>query len=344
MAGTVLGDLLSKKHSVLIIDQDSGQYGSRVAAGIYNPVTGRRMVKAWMTDTFSEFAKGYYRSKETQFGKTLLHEMNVKRLFHNELQRREWLEKVDFYQIEAIIEGEIEPNANDAAIDIAFGGVETNGSWRLDTATFLEASRKEFIEFERLVQADITYDQIVLESDGTIRAKKYVGNRVIFCEGWQMVKNPWFGYLPLTPNKGELLLIHAPGLNQYDLLQKGMFVLPVGDDYYKVGATYNRDDQSYQTTDAAKAWLVERLERVIKTSYKIIDQKAGIRPTVRDRRPLIGQHPKHAQLYVFNGFGSKGVSQIPWCAHHFSDFLSSDAQLLTELSIERFSKSGFSGQ
>lgn len=338
VAGTILADVLGKEYSVLLIDRDSGKYGSRVAAGIYNPVTGRRMVKAWMAETFSSVAMDFYRSKEAEYGETFLYEMNVKRLFHNEEQRKEWLNKVDFYQIDELIAGEIDPEPDDSTLHRNYGGVETNGSWRLDASAFLESSRKALKNSGQLVERDISYDEIKLEKEDLVRVGEYSGENLVFCEGWQMVNNPWFNYLPIVPNKGELLLIHAPDLRETELLQKGMFVLPVGNDHYKVGASYDRDNQSYQVTDKAKTWLLERLERVIKTSYKIIDQKAGIRPTVKDRRPLIGQHSNHSSLYLFNGFGSKGVSQTPWCAGHFLNFLVSGTPLIADLNISRFSK------
>lgn len=340
LAGTILYDFLKARHSVLVIDHDSGTHGSRVAAGIYNPVTGRRMVKAWMAETFSEFALEYYHRKETEWNTSFVNRLNISRLFHNVEQRKEWMDKIDFYDIDHLIAQQIEADEEDPAIHRSFGGVETKSSWRLDTEVFLTKSRETLEETEALLEAAISYDKIAISDDGTCSVDNYTAHRLIFCEGWQMVNNPWFNYLPIVPNKGELLLIKAPDLQEERLLQKGMFVLPIGNDLYKVGATYDKTDQSYTPTEKSKTWLVERLERVIKTPYEILAQKAGIRPTVKDRRPLLGQHPKHPQLFLFNGFGSKGVSQAPWCAQHFVRNLTHGEDLMEELSIQRFYAEG----
>ena len=96
LAGTILADFLKQESSVILIDKEAGQYGSKVAAGIYNPVTGRRMVKSWMVDTFAPFALEYYREKEKEFGQKLIDVIDIQRLFHNNQQRGEWIERVDF--------------------------------------------------------------------------------------------------------------------------------------------------------------------------------------------------------------------------------------------------------
>lgn len=335
LAGTILHDFLSKEATVLVIDAEAGQYGSKVAAGIYNPVTGRRMVKSWMVDTLAPFAEAYYAEKEAVLGRDFMKPLNIKRLFHNEQQRSEWLKKVDFYGIEHIIAGEIAADPQDVKIARDFGGVETTASWRLDTKVFLEAMHKQLVEISSLVQKGMDYDAISLKDD-VVQVGGYKCKNLIFCEGWRMAQNPWFQHLTLVPNKGELLTIEAPSLEQKDLLQKGMFVLPLGGNLYKVGATYNKELVDYKPTEVAKNWLLERLDRTIKVPYQILKHEVGIRPTSKDRRPLLGQHPQYERLSVFNGFGSKGVSQMPWCALQMKNHQMEGVPLHPDINVQRF--------
>ena len=58
--------------------------------------------------------------------------------------------------------------------------------------------------------------------------------------------------------------------------------------------------------------------------------------TVKDRRPLIGLHPKHPQLAVFNGMGTKAVMLAPYFAIAFSDFLETGKELNSEVDIKRY--------
>ncbi|MBI1182939.1 FAD-dependent oxidoreductase [bacterium] len=334
LAGTILADFLSKKASVLVFDKEAGKYGSKVAAGIYNPVTGRRMVKSWNVDTFAPFAKAYYQAIEEQTGQHLLDEIDIQRLFHNEQQREEWLKKVDFFHLEEIITGEILPDAENPQWHKEFGGVSTTSSWRLDTAAFLDLMHQRMLQNGSLHQTQVAYNDVVVSPD-LVQVKDYKAARLIFCEGWNIAKNPWFGYLPMRPNKGELLTIEAPGLVVDDLVQKGIFVLPVAENTFKVGATYNRQNPDYQATDEAKTWLTQRLEKIIKVPYQIINHEAGVRPASYDRRPFVGQHPQLERLFIFNGFGSKGVHQMPWSAQHFVEVLESGETLNEEMDIKR---------
>ncbi|MFY0672913.1 MAG: FAD-binding oxidoreductase [Bacteroidia bacterium] len=336
LAGTILADFLSKKASVVVFDKEAGEYGSKVAAGIYNPVTGRRMVKSWMVDTFAPFALDYYRQKEKEINQKLIDVIDIQRLFHNVQQRNEWLERVDFDQLQEIIRAQIEPDSENRIWFKEHGGVTTATSWRLNTVKYLDAWHGNWLKSGQLIRESIDYGDIKVNGE-QVRVNDIEAKRVIFCEGWNIGKNPWFDFLPIKPNKGELLTIEAKGLDVNDMVQKRIFVLPIGEDKYKVGATYDRENHDYLPTEKAKWWLLERLDNIIKVPYKILSQKAGIRPASVDRRPFVGQHPEFKSLFVFNGFGSKGVHQMPWSANHFVKVLEEGAELNSEMSIQRFS-------
>ena len=48
LAGSALGyRLIQEGKKVILVDQPEGNKSSRVAAGLCNPVTGRKMVKTW---------------------------------------------------------------------------------------------------------------------------------------------------------------------------------------------------------------------------------------------------------------------------------------------------------
>lgn len=343
LAGTILTDLLSRNGcNVCLIDEKAGSEGSKVAAGIYNPVTGRRMVKSWNIDSLNPYALKYYREKQEKLGKSFLEEINIKRIFHNSEQRKEWLEKVDFYSISEIVADEIAPDAEHPRLHLDNGGVETKESWRLDTTTFLDALHVEFTEQSIYQKGSIHYDKISIHNEILSIGDTQTRN-LIFCEGYRMVNNPWFNFLTLVPNKGELLTIKVPSLKQMDLIQKGFFILPLGNDHYKVGATYNKEKVDLKPTQKAKDWLLTKLDKTIKVPYEILNHQVGIRPTSKDRRPMVGQHPYFRHLGLFNGFGSKGVSQIPWCAQQFINHYLDDKPLPTDIDINRF-KEAYSGR
>ena len=95
---------------------------------------------------------------------------------------------------------------------------------------------------------------------------------------------------------------------------------------------------SYETTEEGKQDLRERIESLITCDYEIVDHQAGIRPTVSDRRPIIGVHYKHEALGLFNGLGTKGVLIAPWLANHYCNFLEGKSEIAPEYNLQRVKK------
>ena len=217
--------------------------------------------------------------------------------------------------------------------DFGFGIVNETG--RIDTLKLVKAYRNflmdekciRFEKFEHLklkVSAEkITYEEIECK-------------QIVFCEGFGIKGNPFFNNLPLEEAKGELLTIYAPELNIDFLLKSALFLIPLGDNRYKVGATFNHIDKTATPSEKGKLELVDKLKKVINVPYEIIDQTAGIRPTTNDRRPFIGQHKKHNRLAILNGLGTRGVMLAPTMARNLFNCIEKDIALDLEIDIKRF--------
>ena len=82
--------------------------------------------------------------------------------------------------------------------------------------------------------------------------------------------------------------------------------------------------------------LCEQLDKIVNCEYSVIEHFAGIRSTVKDRRPFIGIHPENNLVGIFNGLGTKGASLAPYFANQFADFLEDGAILDDEVNIKRF--------
>lgn len=335
LAGTILADYLSAHATVKVLDANAGAHSSKIAAGIFNPVTGRRMAKSWMVDEIGPFALQYYQKHAAQAQEPFVQEKPIHRLFHNAQQREEWLKQVDFYQLEGIITGQIDPQPAHDTYHADFGGVSTGFSWRLDTSAFLSHMHRQqvAIRLQRVFQ-----HQNIHHHDRVWHIEDLTAKNLVFAEGYKLIENPWWNYLPMRPNKGELLVIECPDLEEVDLVQKRIFLLPLGNHRFKVGATYERDNLTLHHSAEKREWLLDRLSSLLKMPFKVVGNEVGIRPAVSDRRPLIGAHPTSSNLWVFNGFGSKGVSQIPWCAQHFVQHLIKNTPLQADLDVRRFDK------
>ena len=187
------------------------------------------------------------------------------------------------------------------------------------------------------------FDYFYLEQGAEgISYKGIKAKQIIFCEGYGSINNPYFNYLPLDCAKGEVLLIHAPELDLEVILKTGIFILPVGNHYYKVGSTYHFEDKTVLPTESAKQELLEKLKEVINCPFQLIEHNAGIRPTTRDRRPFVGVHPKYKDMYILNGLGTRGVMIGPYVAKHLFDFIENQTELPLEMDIKRLKKYTYS--
>src|SRR5690606_5254120 len=163
--------------------------------------------------------------------------------------------------------------------------------------------------------------------------------QLVMACGYGLKSDPFFGYLPLNGTKGEMLLIKAPAYKEENVIKASVFTIPKGNDLYLVGATYKWRDKSNEPTDDARLELLKKLRSFLKCDFQVIDQMAGIRPTVVDRKPLVGRHPHHKNLYVLNGLGSRGVMIGPYGSRQLFQFIENGQALDPEMDIARFTRS-----
>lgn len=339
LAGTILAHtLVQHGKTVLIIDDPSLSTASKVAAGIYNPVVFKRMVKSWLADELIECMDNFYPGAEQLLNTKFYFKKQIVKPFSEEHEKVLWLKKTG-EEIGKYISKTIEPGFLTDIIHNPLGTGEVIEAGNIDTVAFLDASRNYFKSTNFLLQEELDYDSLTVSANNIIY-KAITADKLIFCEGHKATNNPYFSWLPFKLTKGETLIVRIPLLHQQNIaskvLNKGVFILPIEDGLYKVGATYEWEDLRDIPTEKGKAFLIEQLQKVLKVPFEIIDHQAGIRPTVKDRRPLIGLHPNYHTLGIFNGLGTKGVMLAPYFAKQFVDFLENNSPLNKEVDIARF--------
>jgi len=220
-------------------------------------------------------------------------------------------------------------------IQLPFGYGEIKGGMHIEMSKLLESYKDYLIKNDEFIEDNCDCNELIITANG-VEWKNIQAKCVIFCEGVSTQQNPYFNWLPFVPAKGEILLVKIPKLKMNQMINKGIFVLPVGEEIYKVGSTFDWDDLSNDPTEKAKTHLIEKLDDLLKINYEIIDHKAGVRPTVKDRRPFIGIHPNHQEVGVFNGMGTKGALLAPFYAKQFVEHLENNTELDPEVNILRY--------
>ncbi|MEJ7659256.1 MAG: hypothetical protein WKG07_06320 [Hymenobacter sp.] len=103
-----------------------------------------------------------------------------------------------------------------------------------------------------------------------------------------------------------------------------------------MGATYRWPPFSENPDDGDQRELAGRLAGLTALPFSVVGERRGVRPAVRDRRPLLGRHPALPWLSLFGGFGSKGVSLAPRLAAQLADYLDQGDALWPEADLARY--------
>ncbi len=336
LAGTLLTHFLEQQQQkVFVINTISENAASSVAAGIVNPITGRRYVKSWMVDTLIPFAAQTYATLSQQLGVTIFSQKNIIRTLFNRLEEDHWWLKSDEegyakYMLTNVDLG----NYKEYLIpDFSYG--EVTGGGQANVALLTEHYRHYLVEKGNYQTANFDIEQIEFLAEGVeyqnIKAKK-----IIFCEGYAGKFNPYFSYLPFGGAKGEVLIVRLANIHFEKLIKRKVFITPWKDDLYWIGATMENHFEHELPTEKGKTFLMNKLQDFLAVPFEIVEHKSAVRPTVKDRRPFLGVHPEFPQLAIFNGLGTKGASLAPFFAHQMAQFLVQQTPLHEAVNIERF--------
>lgn len=333
LAGTALGYRLKKAgKKIKLIDLGDENRSSRIAAGLYNPVTGRKMVKTWNADLIFPEIVPFYRELEQVTNQQFLLETPIYRPFVSVEEQNEWMGNSSDPSFAQYLKGIFTHSQSDTIHD-PFGGVMLRQSGWLNIAPMLDAMKIYF--GEELIPAAFEEDLLQYEH-GKWKYDDLEIGALIFCNGLGAMKSRFFGNLPFAPVKGEILEVKQNFCPEY-ILNRGVFRVHLGDQIHRVGSTYTKHDLDIGPTEGAKSEILEKLGDLIKIKHDgVVSHKTGIRPATRDRKPFLGKHPEQESVYLFNGFGAKGVSLVPYFSKMMTHFLFDQKPVSKEVDIARY--------
>ncbi len=338
LAGTVVAmTLLFRGHSVQIVDDGYRKSSSRIAAGLWNPIVFRMINKGWRADQFTAALASFYPKCEGVLSANFYHPMPLHRIHSSALEKESWDKKQKESDFEDYLLNPPSGQSFDGFLEPPFGKGVVNHAGYLDVNLFLESARTYFQDLGVYHPSDFSLPETA-PGFSDFKFNELPVAQFIDCRGYSAADSKWWSYLPFGLCKGEILTLKIEGLNLKELVNTGIFILPLGDDLYKVGSTFSWERMNEVPTETAKEDLLAKLKKRVTLPIEIINQEAGVRPTIKDRRPLLGVHPSVTKLSIFNGLGTKGVLLAPFLAGHFLDHLLQGAPLYPEVDIARFEK------
>ena len=335
LAGTLLAfSLLEKGEKVLIADDYKHPSASQVAAGMWNPVTFKRLAASWLAKEMLEEMNHTFGKLEEKLQSRFFHLLPVARIFNSIQDANFWDEKSDHPEVGRYLSARSNKSVQEN-FDSPFGNSEVNECGWLNVPLFREASKNYFIQHENYSEESVNEDDVQFTSDGVLwKGKQF--DKLILCNGIGV--NKWKGLegLDLIPNHGQVLDLKIENLELDAIVNFGQFLLPFGNNKFRLGATYNWNEVPDEPTEEAKELLLNELNLRLNKSILVESQKTGFRPTTRDRRPIIGFANGNNLLGVFGGLGSKGVLLAPYFAKLFSSVLTEGVSIPKEVNAARF--------
>ncbi len=314
IAGSILDFTLRKNgfHGV-VVDNGHKDSSSKVGAGVINPLTGRKFVKSWQFDQIEPRARSVYDQFSKLIGFDIASPRNIIRILHQLKDENEWelrtTEKsTERFRVEV---PDLEMYKEFIHKGEKYG--ELTGGSQVHMPVLIKAYQQFLKKYKFLVSEE--FDYAALETNQ--ECYEYKGLKVeyvIFAEGYKASQNPYFEDLPFRPAKGEALIVKIKDFSPSKILKQNLNLVPLGEGVFWVGSGFDQHFKDTQPSEAEKTRMTKTLDELLKVPYDIIDHISAVRPCTQDRKPLIGRHETHKNLFVFNGFGTKGASLVPYWA------------------------------
>ncbi|MEM0939594.1 MAG: FAD-dependent oxidoreductase [Bacteroidota bacterium] len=331
LVGTWLSyELIKKNKSVMVMNHSIENTSSKKAAGLYSPITGRRMVKTWRADDFFPSLENEYHQLELLLKERFLHSRPIYKPFRSISDQNDWQGKQTDKAYSRYIEYLTSNSLRINNILDFYGGVIIKNSGYVDLPVLLASYKKYLINKGIYIEELFDISEMQHSNDG-ITYKQWEAKKILFCEG--PFPSKLWEKLPFKPVRGEIIDISCELDTNY-IINRGVFIVPKNG-FFTVGSTYDHQVLTFQPQYSGISDIKERLGKIFAETYHIIDERAGVRPATYDRRPYIGFHKNFKAIGIFNGFGSKGVSLSPYFAKHFANVLEKKEELEKEVNVER---------
>lgn len=341
IAGTLFAHECQKRgHSLLLFDPGHSN-ASLTAAGMYNPVVLKRFTPVWQGLAQIQRLRQTAAELTEKLGVVVDYPLDILRVFHDDNERQTWQKKAAQPLLEQLLDRQLQaPPSVNLQAPLGVGRVQHSGKIALQA--LLSAYRSHLQKQHCLCEQAFDYKKLILHDTGC-QYDDITARYVVFCEGYGLTANPFFADLPLKGNKGEVLTVRIPSLRLSAVVKSAVFLLPLpeqGKDIFLLGATYHWTDKTSTPTLAARQELLDKLGRLLPPNWlnkvQVLEHRAGMRPTVIDRRPLLGRHQQHPNVFVFNGLGTRGVMLGATMAPLLYDFIVHRQALPPEVDIARF--------
>ena len=319
---------LIKNNKSFYLFSEGKKSASFVSAGIINPAVLKRFTTFWLAQEQIDSLKKTLSEIEGYTHKNYLIEKPILRVFHDEKEKELWLKKSN--EISFLSKDFIKINS----IKNPFGCGKVNHSARLNVRDFFTDLMNYLEQNSHLIKEKFDYNLVKTENS---TYKDIQFKNIIFAEGMAVKENPYFSEIPVEANKGHHLEVKLSEKIEDDFtIKKKHFIFPLNENTYYYGGTYDREQTHHKIDDSAVEKLINALAEFYPNDFEVTQVKFGFRPTVKDRRPIVGAHSEFKNFYVFNGLGARGILNGNYFAINLYNHLENGEEIHPEVDLKRF--------
>ncbi len=319
------------KSFLLFSDKKRG--ASHISAGIINPVVLKRFTTFWLANEQISALEETLSQIEEYTGENYLISEPILRIFHDETEKKLWLKKSSdedlctFFSKNFITLEKLN-NPFDCGL--------VKQSARLNVTAFFEDFFAYLEKKGQLLHQKFDYQKL-LPSENRYDDINY--QKIVFAEGMEVQNNPFFSEIPVLHNKGHHLEVQlSVPIEANYTIKKKHFLFPKSENTYYYGGTYDREESEDVVDENQVKDLSESLAEFYPHDFEIKSVEFGFRPTVKDRRPILGNHQEFTNLFVFNGLGARGVLNGNYFAKELFDHINLGKPIHPEVDWKRFTK------
>lgn len=343
IAGITFTEHLRNAGNTFVVFSNTHKGATNASGGILNPTVLKRFTAAWEATSFFGYAIPFYQQLGKRLDQNLINPITITRILNNVEEQNNWVVASDKKTLSQFLHTKIIKNENEyIKANQGLGGVK--GGYRIFPSQLMESAKESLKNDSYLQEKHFEYDKLTLEK-GSVIYKDIKAKAIVFAEGAAVIQNPYFpcSFFPsakpvFVPNKGEYIIIKAPNLRTNSVLKGSVMLIPLGNDYYKVGASYGRNEIDMEITEKAREAISMKLKTMISCDFQVVDQVVGVRPTVKDRRPILGNTVQNEGIYFLNGLGTRGLSMAPLLSYYLFEYIEKEVPLPVEVDIRRFIK------
>jgi glycine/D-amino acid oxidase-like deaminating enzyme len=337
LCGTLLSWQLHKEgKSFLVIDDGAENASSKVAAGIVNPVTGRRYVSTWMSDVLLDFVQLAYKELEDYFDTQFIYQKSIIDFFPSAQMRNAFVDRIS--ENNTFLHAYPDQNRFNQYFNYEFGCGEIRPAYSVNVQGLLAAWRQKLIELQALKEEKFEPEVLKIKEDG-VTYQNITAEKIIFCDGIASSQNPWFSLLPFSANKGQALIIESDEMTNEHIFKRGMMLSPLAEkNTFWVGSNYEWEFEHDGPSENFYKAATQLLQNWLKKPFKVLAHKAAVRPATVERRPFVGFHPVYPTIGILNGMGTKGTSLAPFFAHQLVQHIVHGFPIAPEADVHRFQR------